>query len=252
MSNQSQSKWYDKIWLVILLCIIFFPVGLFGLWKNSSLHKHFKIIVTAIIAIIFIVQLASNKSDEKTSKVNTNETPSNEVDNESKPTEIDLKTKIKNTIKSIDGGDDFTKSPMESAASFATVIGVYKAFVSIINEGKQSNDKEILKLTEELSKKVSTSQLKNFPKLRKAYFKFLKNSLWEHDIYVNLSGNKNTTLQFTGTYYAANKNIKDSQEALSEMLYLLRFKRTEYRWYKESDEYTYYTLDSSKDSELIE
>ena len=59
-----QSKWYDKTWLVIILCIIFFPVGLYALWKNSSISKGWKIGVTIVIALIVIAQIGK---DEKTS-----------------------------------------------------------------------------------------------------------------------------------------------------------------------------------------
>ena len=64
MQNSTPApKWYDKTWLVLLLCIVFFPVGLYALWKNSSMSKVWKIIITLIIALIVISQLAKDKKD---------------------------------------------------------------------------------------------------------------------------------------------------------------------------------------------
>lgn len=110
----------------------------------------------------------------------------------------------------------------------------------------------MLNLTAELEKKVIQSQQKNFPKIRKAYGEFLKNKLWEEDIYVELAGPGYSVVKFTGGYFAANKNIKETQETLNEMLQLLRFRQTQYRWHKGQDEFTYYTIDSNRDSEIVD
>ena len=68
MENTStQQKWYDKIWLVILLCVIFFPVGLYALWKNQPITKGWKIGVTIIIALIVISQLGKNNDENVSS-----------------------------------------------------------------------------------------------------------------------------------------------------------------------------------------
>jgi hypothetical protein len=63
MDNQTnRPKWYDKIWLVITLCIIVFPLGLYALWKNQSISKGWKIGVTVVLALIILGQ--SNKDDK--------------------------------------------------------------------------------------------------------------------------------------------------------------------------------------------
>lgn len=56
--------WYDTTWLVILLCIFIFPVGLYALWKSEKLAKGWKIAGTALIAV-FIIVLFSETSEAK-------------------------------------------------------------------------------------------------------------------------------------------------------------------------------------------
>lgn len=70
-SSTQQSKWYDKTWLVIVLCIFFFPVGLYALWKNASISKGWKIGVTVLIALLVIGQLGK---DQKTGSSSTTAT----------------------------------------------------------------------------------------------------------------------------------------------------------------------------------
>jgi hypothetical protein len=69
--NSNSNAWYEKTWLVVILCIIFFPVGLYALWKNSSISKGWKIGVTAIIALIVVANLGDN---DKTSNSATTTT----------------------------------------------------------------------------------------------------------------------------------------------------------------------------------
>lgn len=52
-----------KNWVVILLLIVFFPVGLYLMWAKTDWKKKTKVIVTVIIAILFIFGIASNSSD---------------------------------------------------------------------------------------------------------------------------------------------------------------------------------------------
>lgn len=63
-NSTTQSKWYDKTWLVVVLCIFFFPVGLYALWKNQSISKGWKIGVTIVIALIVLVQLGKDKKGD--------------------------------------------------------------------------------------------------------------------------------------------------------------------------------------------
>ena len=49
-----KKKWYQKTWFIILMLVIFFPVGLFLLWKCTKLKKPLKFLITALVGLIFI------------------------------------------------------------------------------------------------------------------------------------------------------------------------------------------------------
>jgi hypothetical protein len=79
-NSTTQSKWYDKTWLVIVLCIIFFPVGLYALWKNQSISKGWKIGVTVVIALIVLAQIGKDKKDSSTSADNSSSSSSDQTE----------------------------------------------------------------------------------------------------------------------------------------------------------------------------
>ena len=45
-------KWYQKDWGIILLCVLFFPVGLYLVWKKSEWSKRNKIIATVCVILL--------------------------------------------------------------------------------------------------------------------------------------------------------------------------------------------------------
>jgi hypothetical protein len=95
-----------------------------------------------------------------------------------------------------------------------------------------------------LHNKCESLLSKNESKYRSAFAKNLGESLWDQDIYVSTSGNKNTVLNITGGIFAANRNIKDFQSIIKYDAESLGFKMIKYRWYKGSSEYTYYKLNN--------
>jgi hypothetical protein len=54
-------NWYDNKVLVHILLIIFFPVGLYTLWKTDIIAKWWKITATGIIALTIIANAANRK-----------------------------------------------------------------------------------------------------------------------------------------------------------------------------------------------
>lgn len=54
-------KWYERKWLVFALCVVFFPVGLYGLYKSQSIEKPIKYFIYGVFAVIILTQPFRNK-----------------------------------------------------------------------------------------------------------------------------------------------------------------------------------------------
>ena len=85
-----QSKWYDKIWIIIILCIFLFPIGLYGLWKSRTIATGWKIAVTMIIAVVVVGQFGKdNEGSSSDSSSNSNSSEQIEV-KEPEPTKVGI------------------------------------------------------------------------------------------------------------------------------------------------------------------
>lgn len=54
-----QQKFYQKTWFIILLLILFFPVGLFLMWKYKPFNRPAHIVITVIIAALAVYGIAN-------------------------------------------------------------------------------------------------------------------------------------------------------------------------------------------------
>ncbi|MBK7342492.1 MAG: hypothetical protein IPJ06_04910 [Saprospiraceae bacterium] len=171
------------------------------------------------------------------------------VEKEKKELE-DLKSQLNREIESI---KTFDGSPYRNeVSSIQLEIALFATWAKIIRDAETNPNKEINKLGLSFKRKVVGVQKSEFPKLRKNYSEILKQKLWEENIEVKAKGSGYTTLEFEGGIFANNKNKQDTQQTLSEILNLLRFKRINYKWYEYDDEYTYYTLKTGQDHDLVD
>lgn len=108
---------------------------------------------------------------------------------------------------------------------------------------------DLIKYSKSVHQKFKKAQLEAFPKMRKAYGKFSGSELWEHNVDVKVTGSRSTTIEYQAVIFANNKNIKDFQSKMSDPLKSLRFKRAQYRIFKNDSESVYYTLETLKDSD---
>lgn len=60
--TMNNKKWYQKSWGIILMIILFFPVGIFLMWKYSNWNKIIKIIITATFAMFFLIGMVPEDS----------------------------------------------------------------------------------------------------------------------------------------------------------------------------------------------
>lgn len=211
-------------------------------WVNRHPLKTFLLI---IIGLIFFPILMTSLSSDKDSSEQTNVSDSSKSEELKKiPLDEQLTTQIE-TIGTFNSED--YRGTIEKINSELLLITFWS---NLTKQAENSEDANINKLGKDLEAKLVQLQIKEFPKMRADYGKLAGNTLWEHDVDVTVFGSSNSIIEFTGGVFAANKNIKDAQLAVQDMLKKLRFDRANYRWYSGADEYDYYELKSSKDSEI--
>jgi hypothetical protein len=191
-------------------------------------------------------------ADKNMTSKDNNTTQSSAPKEPEKSASEKLKEQLERELRS----DAFTKG-LETDTYRGTVealqmeLVLFNLWANTIQEGEASNE-ENKKLASSLRKKVIAMQVAEFPKLRKAYVDIIANKLWEENITVTVQGNGNTVINLTGGLFANNKNIKQTQETIDEVVKMFRFKQIRYRWYKGENEYTYYDLKVPKDNESVE
>lgn len=57
LANNPDRVWYKRSWGIIIMLIVFFPIGLYLMWKHSNWNKYIKIGVSVIIGIISIAAI---------------------------------------------------------------------------------------------------------------------------------------------------------------------------------------------------
>lgn len=57
IDTPTETPWYEKKIGVIFWVIVFFPIGLFGLWRSSRFHILAKIVITAVVAVVVTLHL---------------------------------------------------------------------------------------------------------------------------------------------------------------------------------------------------
>jgi hypothetical protein len=61
---ENKKKWYQKTGGIIFWLIVFFPVGLYLMWKHANWHKTAKWVVTAVYALLFLNGMVSSSSSD--------------------------------------------------------------------------------------------------------------------------------------------------------------------------------------------
>ena len=108
-------KFYEKDWFIVLMLIVFFPVGLFLMWKYSKWHKTAKIIISVFFAVMFIFHDGSKESKNVETK-NTNAEVETVV--ETKDTNAEKETTKTSEDKAEDNVPTEYKNALKTAKSY--------------------------------------------------------------------------------------------------------------------------------------
>jgi FtsH-binding integral membrane protein len=55
MNTETKKNWYENKNIVIALLVFFFPVGLYGMWKNKEFSDKSKWIISACFGVLIVV-----------------------------------------------------------------------------------------------------------------------------------------------------------------------------------------------------
>ena len=67
MENQTEPKWFQKPTGAIILLVLFFPVGLYLMWKNQFWTKKTRWIVTVFFGLLAISMASKDKTSSPSS-----------------------------------------------------------------------------------------------------------------------------------------------------------------------------------------
>jgi hypothetical protein len=127
---------------------------------------------------------------------------------------------------------------------------MFSNYAKTIAGAEARENPAVKKKAAELKRRVSQFQVREFPKMRRAWVKAADQAMWESNVDATVGGNAAQTLTLVGGLFASNRNIKQTQDTLSEVLHQLRFKRVNYKWIPSADKFTYYTLKTPADTDV--
>lgn len=156
---------------------------------------------------------------------------------------------IKQYQTELKGIKEFKGSEYRGAiTSLVVEVALFSTWGKLIERAKDHDNNTVRSLGKQMRKELKKLQIKEFPRIRSEYARLVGDKLWSENIEVSKYG---TSITFTGSVFAANRNIEDFQTTIYSMLSDLRFKRANYKWYEGASKYTYYSISSPKDSEII-
>lgn len=104
------NKWYQNNLAIVGLLVIFFPIGLFLMWKYSKWDKRIKLVITGFFVILILIGASDGGDKTRTQSVNTNPTPTASPTNTPTPVsskhELDAEIRFSNTAVMITNKED--------------------------------------------------------------------------------------------------------------------------------------------------
>ncbi len=221
--------------------------------KKPIYKRLWFLLLTGFVILVIIVPKKSTDSQggESVTKDTLQSTESKkEVSQSSGVKDSDYLDRVGKEIESIKKGIDFS-GYKDEISSLQIELSLFKLWGKMVEEGVNSSNQKEVQSGKKLQSMVSKVQMKEFPRLRKEYGRISRSKLWENNIEVSVSGNGTSIITFTSGIFLSNKNISESYSKLSEILSMFRFKKCQFKGYDSQEGFSYYTLETPKDSEVL-
>lgn len=134
LTASTGNQWYNKTWLIVLLCLFVLPVGLYALWKTQRLSTGWKI-GTTFVLFFMVVAALSNGSQ------------ANSKDASTEPATTDAAVKEENK-----------EAKSEPETSTSALFDTPESFKEAFNNYASSNDLDELQITDDLEVKEGEVQ----------------------------------------------------------------------------------------------
>lgn len=238
-----------------------------GIFKDGATKKNISIFFGIYAFIFFVLFGVMNDSDKptpdttikqpvKSVQAPVQEKPAQSIiaaqPAENAETAADIeKNKIEeynaNLTKKIEEIKTFKNQDKSTMTSLTAELVIMGSWVGMVKDAKSKNEETSKSFAVSLEKAISQTQIREFPLMRQAYAKMMKEKMWESNMEVSISGTASKVLDLQWYAFANNATIKSTHDTLGSMMRALRFTRVNYKW-SEYSKYTYFDLDTSKDS----
>jgi len=203
------------------------------------------IIVVAIIAAVILAMLgrSQNSSDESEKASEPVPVQPQVFDHAKFSKDVAVTTQALHDMKSELAGEsmDFVKLTLEVFNGAARLIQTAQVESLTTEERKQVAG---------LRSALVARQRVTFPIMRDKTGPIFSKQLWISDITAHTLGTRYSTIEFVASDFALHENIAKAHGAILGVLTQLRFKRGEYKWYEDQEEFSYYKIDSPLDGEV--
>ena len=241
--------------LILFVSLVLFIIGIISpkvglFWYKGERTRQFAAVVYFIGSVVALAGVGITAPDSDTSAATADtQTLENSEEATDQLSNLQIKKSLEREIQSIKTFDG--SKYRGSLDQLQLELIVFGAWSHVIAMAEERNDPELTALATKLRKDISALQQMEFPLMRVDYSKIVGKTVWEHNIYTKTGGKGNGYIEFTGSAFADNGNIKAAYEAVGDMFKLLRFTQVRYKWSKHDSEYQYFTIDSPKDGDLM-
>lgn len=110
---ENNKRWYEKTGWIVVLIVLFFPVGLFLMWSYAKWNKTVKWIITAPFAVLLIINLIRQSQETQKQPIPAIQQKMVDVLDNQKQKNVDTKPKVNYkivytlTTVRYDGGKNF-------------------------------------------------------------------------------------------------------------------------------------------------
>lgn len=137
-----------------------------------------------------------------------------------------------------------------STARIGEATRLFDQWASVLTAASSVTGTEAVKQRDELIKEVKKIQADAFPQLRKAFGVLMAKKVLIEDMEVSTSGAKHEQISLVSVTFAANRNIAETQTSIEDILTKLRFKRAEYRWTRNANDWKFLDLETKQDQDI--